>query len=154
MIDEPRQQPINNIQLFGRNMGIASQLYVGFIERNLAPHGLSYGQFTILIHLTNRPSGYPARVSDVANAVEVNQPAVTKTVQKFENLGWVKVLRDGKDHRSKRIQLTPMGYTAAQKIQQSFGPAFTHLIQGWTPEHLANLTADLGKLIKGLERQK
>ena len=54
----------------------------------LKPHGLTLGQFSILITSPNKAQG-GHRVSDIAAAVEVGQPAVTKAMQKFEAMGLV-----------------------------------------------------------------
>jgi len=133
---------------FGQQLGIVTQLYAGLIERLLTPHGVTWPQFTVLVHLARRST--PARVSDIAQAVELTQPAVSKIVQKFVLLGLVETGRDLGDQRNRPVHLTPEGRARVGTIQQGFGPAFGALTQTFAPDDLARLTADLARLATAL----
>jgi MarR family transcriptional regulator, transcriptional regulator for hemolysin len=139
----------NPMAAFGQQLGIVAQLYTGLIERLLAPHGLTWPQFTVLVHLARRKG--PARISDIARAVELTQPAVTKIAQKFEGAGWVAVLRDPNDQRNRLLALTEPGSAQMREIQQGFGPAFARLASGLTPEDLERITVDLARLAQALD---
>lgn len=136
----------------GVQLGIVSQLYTGLLTRLLDPHGVTYPQFALLVHLSRR-SG-PARVSDMATAVELTQPAVTKMVQKFADAGWVTVQRDSADQRNRPVTMTAEGRTRVQAIQRDFGPTFDAMLQGWTTDEIARLTADLGRLTQFLDQAR
>jgi DNA-binding MarR family transcriptional regulator len=133
---------------FGQQLGIVSQLYAGLIERLLAPYGLTWPQFTVLVFLARRSA--PARISDAAAATGLTQPAVTKMVQKFIGLGWVATGRDAADQRNRPLTLTDQGRASIGAIQQAFGPAFAALTAGFAPADLARLTADLARLTDAL----
>ncbi|UYV35952.1 MarR family winged helix-turn-helix transcriptional regulator [Rhodobacteraceae bacterium D3-12] len=137
---------------FGQQMGITSQLYIGLMSRIIEPHGLTYAQFTVLLHLARRK--HPTRVSDMARAVELNQPAVTKVVQKFIANGWAETTPDASDQRSRQIAITDAGRTHIAEVQQSFGPMFARLLDGWSEDHLDRFIADLQTLTNTLETLK
>lgn len=129
---------------FGQQLGIVSTLYRGLIEQLLAPHDLTWPQFTLLLHLARR--GGPSRISEIAAAVELTQPAVTKVVRKFAGQGLVEILRDDLDARNRPVRITPEGRARQTAVQQSFGPMFDTLLSGWTKEELEQLIADLTRL--------
>ena len=137
---------------FGQQLGILGTLYAGLIGRLLAPHGLTAPQFALLVHLARR--GGPSRISEMARAVELTQPAVTKAVRKFADLGWVSVARDARDGRNRPVSLTPAGLTRVSEVQRAFGPAFDTLLDGWTEAELERLIADLARLTARLEAMR
>jgi DNA-binding MarR family transcriptional regulator len=65
-------------------MGIFTQLHSSRLHQLLAEFELNVSQFGILNHLA-RHQNAPQRITEIARAVEVNQPAVTKTIARFEN---------------------------------------------------------------------
>lgn len=129
---------------FGQAMGIASQLYAGLIARLLAPHGLTWPQFAVLVFLLRRAG--PVRIADITRAVDLTQPAVTKIMHKFAGLGWVTQEADPRDQRNRPLHLTPQGRQMALAIQKSFGPAFAVLMDGWSDADAERLITDLQRL--------
>jgi len=134
---------------FGQRLGIVAQLYTGFLGRLLEPHDLTWPQFALLLHLGRR--GGPARISDMARAVDLTQPAVTKMVQKFAGMGLVEVARDSSDQRNRPVRITPAGHQRLIAVQRSFGPAFDMLLHDWDPAALERLNADLTRLSNRLD---
>lgn len=133
---------------FGQQLGVVTSLYRGLIERLLAPHDVTWPQFTLLLHLARR--GGPARISDIAAAIDLTQPAVTKVVQKFAAQNLVEIRRDDADARNRPVRITPDGLARLTAIQQSFGPIFNQLLQGWEEDQLERLIADLTRLSQTL----
>lgn len=128
----------------GQQLGIFATRYQALIERLLAPHDLTFAQFAVLLHLARR--GEPGRVSEVAAAVELTQPAVTKILQKFASLGLVEILRDARDGRNRPARITAAGLARVGDVQRSFAPAFDRLLAGWTADGLEHLITDLSRL--------
>lgn len=133
---------------FGQQLGVVSTLYRGLIERLLAPHDVTWAQFTLLLHLARR--GGPSRISEIAVAIELTQPAVTKVVQKFVNQKLVQIQRDDTDARNKPVRITAEGMAHVTAIQRSFGPVFDELLEGWHEADLERLIADLMGLAEKL----
>jgi len=140
------------IAALGVQLGILSQLYAGFMTRLLDPHGLTYPQFTLLMHLTRRTE--PCRISDVSSAVDLTQSAVTKAVQKFQKMGWVEVLRDSADQRNRPIRVTGEGRAHVGAILKDFGPAFSRMLDGWDEADITRLTGDVGRLAAWLDAER
>ena len=62
-------------------LAITSQLYQSRLHALVATHDLSYSQFSLLNHLVG--AGTPQSISAISNAMEINQPGVTKVVQRL-----------------------------------------------------------------------
>ena len=140
--DKPEQPPLP--ARFGQQLGVMATLYRAVMERLLAPHDLTWGQFALLLHLARR--GAPNRISDIALAIDVTQPAVTKVVQKFQSLGWVDIQRDRQDARNRLVGITAQGLARVGAIQQSFGPVFQGLLTDWPVADIERMTQDLTRL--------
>jgi DNA-binding MarR family transcriptional regulator len=61
-------------------IGIINQLSVTLANSRLADHGLPWPQFLLLNHFSHRPDEAKT-VTGIAQAMQQNQPAVSKTVQ-------------------------------------------------------------------------
>lgn len=134
---------------FGVQLGITSQLYIGLMTRLVEPHDMTYPQFVLLLHLSRR-SG-PTRMSDMVQAVELTQSAVTKAVQKFAALGLAEVHKGRDDLRNRLVAITPQGRTRVGEVQRKFGPAFASMLEGWSAGDIARLTGDLARLSRWLQ---
>lgn len=133
----------------GLRLGIVLQLFSGEMARRLEPHGLTYPQFALLMHLARQPT--PQRVSDLVQAVEMTQSAVTKAVQKFQKMGVVAVSRDGMDQRNRPIEATEKGQALLGAVLDDLAPVFDHLLDGWQGAEVERLNSDLARLIRGFE---
>ena len=133
---------------FGQQLGIVTSLYRGLIERLLAPHDVTWAQFALLLHLARQ--GRPSRISDIAHAIEVTQPAVTKVVQKFHRQNLVEIARDDHDARNRPVRITALGLDRLTAIQGSFGPMFNDLLAGWSEQELERLIIDLTRITQRL----
>jgi len=103
-------------------LSIVSQLFGTRMGALLEPHGLTVGQFGILHHIVRHPQEQACRVSDIAAAVEVGQPAVTKALAKFQTMGLVEVRASAKDKRAKFVSATPAAGELLGRIYQDIGP--------------------------------
>jgi MarR family transcriptional regulator, transcriptional regulator for hemolysin len=141
------QQPPLPARL-GQQLGIVSTLYRGLIERLLAPHDVTWAQFTLLLHLARR--GGASRISEIAAAIELTQPAVSKVVQKFAQSRWIEIGRDDTDARNRPVRITTEGMARLAAMQRSFGPVFGELLDGWQQADLERLVVDLARLTEKL----
>lgn len=103
-------------------LSIVSKLFNTRMSVLLAPHHLTPGQFSILHHITRQQSKVSLSISAIAAAVEVEQPAVTKTITKFRNLGLVEIVPHPTDKRSKIVMATPRAGALLGTIYQDIGP--------------------------------
>lgn len=103
-------------------LSIVSKLFGSRMQILLEPHGLTPGQFSILHHVSRQQLEGGSRISDIAAAVEVEQPAVTKTIAKFRNLGLVDIVASATDKRAKLVLAKPAAGALLGKIYQDIGP--------------------------------
>jgi DNA-binding MarR family transcriptional regulator len=72
----------------------------------LRPHGLTNGQFSLLMSL-NRPK--PAGMRSVANLLAMDRTTLTAALKPLERRGLIRVFVDPDDRRGKFMTLTPEG---------------------------------------------
>jgi DNA-binding MarR family transcriptional regulator len=76
-------------------------------DEALRPHGLTNGQFSLLMSL-NRAE--PATIGSVAALLAMDRTTLTAALKPLERRGLVKVEIDPADRRSRRLSLTPAGH--------------------------------------------
>ncbi|MCB1332893.1 MAG: winged helix-turn-helix transcriptional regulator [Roseivivax sp.] len=130
-------------------VGIVSQLYHSIMAENLVGHGLTVAQFQVLAHLSRREK--PQRITDIARAVDVGQPAVTKMLAKFENAGWVSVVEESSDRRSRLASVTPAGHDHLRRVQPQLFPGLVQQLLAWPAEDRERFLQDLTRFSASLE---
>ena len=88
----------------------------------LEPHSLTLGQFGILHHIVRQRSRGGSRISDIAAAVEVGQPAVTKALAKFRNMELVDFADSPTDKRLKFVTARDETTALLERIHKDVGP--------------------------------
>ena len=76
-------------------------------DEALRPHGLTNGQFSILMSL-NRPE--PPTIGSVAGLLAMDRTTLTAALKPLERRGLVTVMADPADRRSRRLVLTAAGH--------------------------------------------
>lgn len=92
-------------------------------DKALKPFGLTNGQFSLLMSL-NRPE--PPVMSYVAELLALDRTTLTAALKPLARDGYVEILPDPKDRRSRRLKLTDKGL-------EKLGTAFP----AWKAEHEA-----------------
>jgi DNA-binding MarR family transcriptional regulator len=150
--EDSRAQVIELLTQFG----IASQLYSTAMDKRLARHGLTLPQLSVLSHLARVGHGgqTPLRVTQIAQAVEVNQPAVTKMLAKFEGAGWVRFQNAPSDRRSRAALITPQGLAHLQHVRQGLFPELGMFLAEWDQKDRSQMTLFLRRLAGFLDGQR
>lgn len=143
-----------DMQTSTRMLSILCQLFSSRMAALLEPHGLTPAQFGILNHIARPDLRDGTRISDIAQAVEVRQPAVTKTVAKFEAAGLVRLTPSATDQRTKLIKITQTGTDQLIDIQKSIGPGLAGLFANIPEAELAQFNQTAGKLIGWLDTNR
>lgn len=138
-----------SLMRFGRAFSIATQMFQTRMNALLAPHDLTMAQFGVMNHLAQMGEK-GQEISQIARAVEVNQPAVTKMVQKFDRLGWIVTHGAG---RGRRVALSEAGFGALGRITQTLGPDYGRVLAAWESPDLAAFSDHLERLIDVYEAQ-
>jgi len=132
-----------------RGLLIVNQLVVTRLSRALQPTPLTLTYVSVLSHLHRLPDG--ASVSQIANAMEVNQPAVSKTLKALDELGAVAIERDADDARRLHVRMTPRGRELLEQAEQAMHPAATAIFRDHSSGELARFVRELEALASTIE---
>lgn len=148
-------------QVYGEllmRLSIVSQLFTARMGKHLEKLGFTVAQFGILNHIARVQSEGKAtagvRILDIADAVEVHQPAVSKTVMKFAGMGLVTVAEDPEDKRSRLVLLSPAGFQALADARKSFQSDLLAWRAEWKPAEAEELVATMRRLGSWLDRNR
>jgi len=133
-----------------RDLLIVNQLVTTRLSRALHPTPLSLTHVSFLSLLRRVPDG--ASVSQIAEAMEVNQPAVSKTLKALEELGVVTTQRDAADARRLVVRMTPHGHELLGRAEQAMHPAATAIFRDLPTPQLTRLVGELEALQATIER--
>jgi len=126
-------------------IGIISQLATTRINRVLRNMDLPWAQFTLLVHLSHEP-GQGWTVTHLANALEVNQPAMTKTTQRLLKKGFLSLQSNLPDRRVRLFQVTNEGLQALAEAWKQLEPDLEMLKAPWREAELLELESLLERL--------
>lgn len=115
--DPPLFQLINEV-------GILAQLSQNRASRLLAPE-LNMSQFIVLNHLVR--TGEETSLSRLARAMEVTKGAMTNTISRLDDKGYLSIRPDPEDGRGKLARLTPAGRAARNRATARLGQALSPL---------------------------
>jgi len=126
-------------------IGIIEQLTRNAADRSLKAVGLTYREFSMLVHFSH---GRPPEktVTGIAADMQLLQPAVTKTVQKLVAKGLLRASASASDARSKLLSLTAKGRQAIQRAVAAIGPALGPAFEGWSEGDLQTAFGYLDRL--------
>jgi DNA-binding MarR family transcriptional regulator len=112
----------------------------------VAEHGLTLGDYDVLVHLANAPGGRMRRV-DLANSVLLTASGITRLLDRLESEGWVCKEHCASDARVTWAVLTDAGHEklaeAAQTHHADIARLFTDRL---SVEELDALGCLLGRL--------
>ncbi|MCG9914961.1 MAG: MarR family transcriptional regulator [Phenylobacterium sp.] len=144
---EPNASPVpsHEARLFTlfNEIGIINQLSSTAFERVL-PHGLTQAQFTVLNHCIRL--GDNKTPAQLASAFQVTRGTLTSTLQRLEAKGFIALVPDAKDGRSKRVLLTAAGRNAAKESIVAAAPILTRAQAALSREEVEDLMPILIKL--------
>ncbi len=111
---------------FFNEIGIIEQLSRNALEKKL-PHGLKISQFSVLNHFARL--GGAKSPAFLASAFQVTKGAMTNTLQRLDNLGFVTIISDPKDKRGKLVSITNAGLAARNDALIAISPMMTELLE-------------------------
>jgi DNA-binding MarR family transcriptional regulator len=126
-----------------RELSIAHQLAETRLNRALRPIGLTMTHTAVLLHLANAG---PCSVGDIAAAMEVNQPAVSKTLKTLAERGAVTMAAAADDARRREVALTPLGGGLIGQAMQAMHPDATVAFAGLDDARLLHLVELLAEV--------
>jgi len=136
-----------------KELGLMTQIYNNRLAQLLRSHDVTYPQYVILNHILLCGSA-GASISQIANAVEVLQPAVTKTVKKFTAVGYIQSRGVESDRRSKHVFITPNGAGFIGRLQAELMPDVLNCFQDWEEDRLHSFASNLTEFRVFLETNR
>jgi DNA-binding MarR family transcriptional regulator len=100
-----------------------------------------------------RAHGESARVSDLAQLLDVDTPAVTRKIQQLERLGYVAITPDVDDKRAKRVTITKSGEKTIERITLAANHRLARLFEGWSKEEVTIFSSSLDKFAHALTKE-
>jgi len=131
----------------GYLVNLAGRLLGRALDRRLAGHGVSLGQFPLLLVLWEEEG---LTQSEIARRLDIEQPTVANTLKRMERDGLIAAAPDPNHSRRVLITLTARGRALeaplkAEALQVNRGAAAE-----LTPQELAGFRATLAKVIAAL----
>ncbi|MBB3221813.1 MarR family winged helix-turn-helix transcriptional regulator [Pseudoduganella umbonata] len=109
-------------------------------------HGLSFGDFMLLHHLSKAPGGRLRRV-DLAERQGLTASGVTRTLLPMEKTGLVARLADERDARVGFAAITPAGHELLDNALHTARETCADLLRHAPQDQLDSLTAVLGNIL-------
>jgi DNA-binding MarR family transcriptional regulator len=109
-------------------------------------HGLSFGDFMLLHHLSKAPGGRLRRV-DLAERQGLTASGVTRTLLPMEKTGLVARMADERDARVGFAAITPAGHNLLDHALVTARETCAELLRHAPPDQLDTLTALLGNIL-------
>ncbi|MHB8379886.1 MAG: MarR family transcriptional regulator [Acidimicrobiales bacterium] len=92
------------------------------------------------------------RVSELAERLGIDAPAVTRKVQQLERLGFVARDADPEDRRATRIRLTSSGEETLQLVLRAHKKRLARLFDDWTAEELKRFGISMSRFAEALTK--
>ena len=134
-------------------IGIINQLATTRLNRALKELDLPLAQFYLLTHFSGNP-GRGWTVTRLAEVMEVNQPAMTKTTQRLLKKEYIRSETDKKDKRIRLLFITDLGLKALSKAWELLLPDVMELTGKWQSEEIEILKNLLEKLKTQLDEAR
>jgi DNA-binding MarR family transcriptional regulator len=103
-----------------RELAIVEQLVTTRLNRALRPLSLTTTHLSVLLHLASVADG--CSVSEIAEAMEINQPAVSKTLQSLNSRQAVVISADAADARRRVVRLSSQGQALLTDAAAAMAP--------------------------------
>src|ERR1700729_3638859 len=93
------------------------------------------------------------RLTDLAEQLRIDAPAVTRKAQQLERSGFVSRTRDTEDGRASRVRLTPQGRRTVNRFLVARRAWLTGLLSGWPEAERAEVARLLRQFTSDIHRQ-
>ena len=126
---------------------VAARAFAGALDHELAPLGVSPGQFPLLLLLAETDGRSPGELAKLAH---LSEPTVIRTLDRMERDGLVRRVRGQTDRRQVRVLLTTDGRSATEPAMIAGLAVGTQALRGFTAAERRALNALLRRAIANL----
>ncbi len=117
------------------------------LDGPLSVHGISFGDFQVLYHLSQAPEGRLRRV-DLAERLGLTASGVTRTLVPLEKIGLVDRQPDPRDARVSYAVITRSGRAVLRDALATAQAVSNELLQNFDPDALEALAGVLGQIAR------
>lgn len=115
--------PGSRLPLMSR-LGIAFLTWRRYLQKQIAPRGVTLKQQFVLRQLSRRDYLNP---SEIAGMLYCDRPTASVVIDNLEKQGWVRREKDPQNRKFLRISLTPAGMDKLAELDQVGEPEFDPL---------------------------
>ena len=115
-------------------------------ERLMALAGVPLDRAAVAL-LRQIADSEPLRPGELANRLGVEASHVTRPVQQLQKSGYVSRVPDPDDRRAQRIELTPVGREAIDRIREAGVRGMQMALADWSPEELQQLAGLFHRMV-------
>ena len=152
-LNQKNPQGIPKIALTARQLAIVTQLYTTRMDSLLKDHKTSLSQFSLLNHLANSPKEQHT-ISELTEAMEINQPGVTKIVKKLSEEKLVSIASDANDSRKRLVSINASGYDKIKSISMGLFPDVSQWFADWEEDEIDTFSNHLSKLAQWFDSNR
>ena len=131
---------------------VRSLYRLGMVQRALARHALAELGSQGFVALGAVHTRGPARISDVAEALNVAQSVASRQVAALESAGYIERTPDPEDGRASLVSATPAGRRVLAECHRRMVHAFSHALEGWSETEIEALSGALERLREDVHR--
>lgn len=113
---------------------------------NLAPHGLDFAGFDVLLTLRRQGSGQALTPSELASEMMLPNSTMTNRLDKLERRGLIVRSADPRDRRAVRILLTEQGIGLADEIVVSHVATEERMLAGLSDDERQTIRRLMAKI--------
>ncbi len=136
----------------GIGLGILSQLFQSRVAEVLGPAGATYTQLSVLSHLSRARE--PSSIGELAEAMQINQPGITKVVRRLEDDGLVSVVGHPDDRRRRLTAITEAGRARLDELSTLLADELSTWFDDWTEADLRRFSAHVWRLGGRLDQDR
>jgi DNA-binding MarR family transcriptional regulator len=115
-------------------------------ERIAAEAGVPLDRAAVVVLRQLQAAG-PLRAGELADALGVEAPHVSRQVQKLQDAGYVVRVAVPGDQRARLVELTSAGSAASARIAEEARRGIQEALAGWPPGDLHQLAALLSRML-------
>jgi DNA-binding MarR family transcriptional regulator len=140
------------VGILGRAQRISAHLQSRAVKW-LAPLGLTWESFSLLVALRRSGPPYALRPTDIYRESLLSSGAITNRIDQVEKQGWVKRHNSPNDRRGVIVRLTPSGRAVADRAIEIHFRELAAQLSGISKKDRQALLDGLGKLLRSLESE-
>ncbi|EEX94567.1 hypothetical protein VIA_001727 [Vibrio orientalis CIP 102891 = ATCC 33934] len=119
----------------------------------MTPHGINQSQFNLLNHFSRHPDKEQT-ISQLAEVMQMNQPGITKVVNKLSEMDLIEIRKDDHDGRKKWICINQQGLDKVQSAFFSFLPTVDQCFEQWNDKQLEEMLEHSQRLQTWLDNNR